>query len=339
MASKAPKHFLEAHRLICGRDKLQRKSHGKAEYNHLAELRSIFEDKNIVGLGVAEKLTKGKKTGELTLCFYVKKKKAKKRLGSHKIIPPVISIGGRKPIFTDVYELGGRFKALANFQKTPIQSGFSVGNDESVDAGTVGAIVSFNGTHFILSNAHVLASQGVGDIDITQTTYPAREDINQTFSVGVLKHIVTFNSSGNSADAALAQINGGLNINPSISGAKPPYTVVDPADQMKVIGRGRTTSTIRGVVRDLHFSGPVEMPGDMGTIKFVDQVVCVGDVEGGDSGAIIVAKDTEQIVGLLFAGTDTEFLFTPIKAVRKSLDVNFQFINPPPTGLAGQLLV
>src|SRR6185503_14081193 len=97
------------------RDKLKRKEHGKAEYNHLAELRGIFEDKNIVGLGIAEKLTKGKKTGELTLCFYVKKKKARKRLASHKMIPSVIGLGDRKAVFTDVYELGGRFKALANF--------------------------------------------------------------------------------------------------------------------------------------------------------------------------------------------------------------------------------
>jgi hypothetical protein len=55
MAQKAPKHILQAHGLICGRDKLSRKLHSKAEYRHLAEVRSLFEDRNIVGLGPRER--------------------------------------------------------------------------------------------------------------------------------------------------------------------------------------------------------------------------------------------------------------------------------------------
>src|SRR5258708_25468035 len=69
MAQKAPKHILQAHRLICGRDKLSRKLHSKAEYRHLAEVRSLFEDRNIVGLGIAEKVSDKRRSGELSLCF------------------------------------------------------------------------------------------------------------------------------------------------------------------------------------------------------------------------------------------------------------------------------
>src|SRR6266849_5152260 len=161
MAKKPPKHILQAHRLISGRDKLLRKSHGKAEYRHLADVRSLFEDRNIAGLGIAEKVSDKQRSGEHSLCFYVREKKAKKNLKSHRMIPPVISIGGR-PVFTDVYQIG-RLKAQRNVQIDPIQSGFSLGNDQATGAGTVGAIVKSGNTFYILSNAHVLAPGGVGN--------------------------------------------------------------------------------------------------------------------------------------------------------------------------------
>jgi Trypsin len=326
MTTKPPKRFVKAHRLITGRDKLKRSAHSKAEYAHLAGLRAVFQDRNVVGVGISEKVTNNKRAGELTLCFYVRKKKAKHRLGSHKMIPPVISVGGQKPIFTDVYEVGA-FKTLANVQTNPIQSGFSVGNDENVRAGTTGAIVSYGASRYILSNAHVLAPAGAGDIGVTQTTYPAIEDSEQINRIGVLRHIVNLTSTGNLADAALAEINNGLSVDAAISGARSPYTAGDAVDKMSVVAAGRTTPLIRGVVRDSHFTGPVLVTG-VGSREFVDQIVCVGEVAKGDSGAMIVAEDTGEIIGLLFAGTESEFLCTSIKAVRQALGVNFRFVEP-----------
>lgn len=325
MGLKIPKHFLEAHRLISRRAKPKREAHGRAEYNHLAELRSIFQDRNVVGLGVAEKVTSGRSTGELSLCFYVRKKKARKGLRSHKMIPPVVSVGGRKPIFTDVYELGGAFKALVNKQESPLQSGFSVGTVTNTNAGTAGAIVSFGSTQYILSNAHVF----FGKPGKTGISYPAiRDNNNTTNRVGVLRHIVSLSADGNRADAALAEIDSGLSIDPFVSDANTPYKIGVPELRMKVVGRGRSTTSIRGVVNTLPFSGPVEDVPGVGTIRFVDQVACEGNAEEGDSGALIVAEETGEIVGLLFAGVAGGFLFTPIKSVREELGVNFSFVNP-----------
>jgi hypothetical protein len=328
MKHRTPKRFLQAHRLITGRDKLRRESHGKAEYKHLAELRSIYKDRNIVGLGISEKITNKKRAGELTLCFYVRQKKAKNRLGSHKMIPPVVSVGGGKPIFTDVYQIG-RLKAQSNAQDDPIQSGFSAGNDKTSNAGTVGAIVVSGGTRYILSNAHVLAPQGHGTPGAINATYPAPRDSSQGIRrVGVLRHIVNLKSSDNSADAALAEISSGFNIDTSIFGATPPYTVGLAQEGMAVIGSGRTTPTIRGVVKDPHFAGPVSYPPPLGSLGFVDQILCIGASDGGDSGSLISAKDTGQILGLLFAGSGGEFVVTPIKSARDALQVDFQFIDP-----------
>ena len=79
MKSKTPKHLVQPHRLICGHEKLKKKSHSKAEFRHLADVRRIFEAPSIVGLGIAEKVTDKKRTGELTLCFYVKDKVGKEK--------------------------------------------------------------------------------------------------------------------------------------------------------------------------------------------------------------------------------------------------------------------
>jgi hypothetical protein len=209
----------------------------------------------------------------------------------------------------------------------PIESGFSVGNDQNVNAGTVGAIVSSGGTRYILSNAHVLAPQGQGAPGTVNATYPAAVDADGMRRVGVLRFIANLKSSGNSADAALAEINPGFNIDTSISGATVPYTVGDAVEGMAVIGSGRTTTTIRGSVKDPNFTGSVFYPG-LGSIQFVDQVLCIGSCDEGDSGTLLSAPATGAILGLLVGGADDEFMITPIKAARAALAVNFQFINP-----------
>ncbi len=322
MARKAPKHILQAHRLISGRVKITRKAHGKAEYKHLSALRDLYKDPNIVGLGIADKMTDGKRTGEPTLRFYVRKKRSKKRLGSDKLIPPVIMLGDRA-ILTDVYEMSSPFRALANVQDSPVESGFSVGTSSDVRAGTVGAIVSFGTTRYILSNAHVLD----GKPDQTEVVYPAMEDNNNRSNVvGLLKHIVVFESSGNRADAALAEINTGVVFDPAIPGAVTPYTVGTAAMDMKVVGTGRTSGTIRGIIRDLDFDGNVRVAGE--TIGFEDQIVCEGLAADGDSGAVIVEQGTDRILGLLFAASNDKFMFTPIATVREELAVNFKFVGP-----------
>jgi hypothetical protein len=318
---KPPKHFLEAHRLISGRAKLVRKAHSKAEYNHLVELRSLFHDPNIVGLGIANKLTNKKRVDELTLCFYVKEKKAKRRLSSHKMIPPVLSVSGRKSIFTDVYQIG-TLRAQINRQAAPIESGFSVGNERVEGAGTVGAIVTSDGASYILSNGHVLAPRGA-NVDVN-AIYPAFVDANGIHRVGPLRDIVPLQMTGNVADAALAEIVGGLAIQPGIPLAKQPYSVTDPSRDMVIVGTGRTSGRMDGTVRDIHFRGSVIVPG-LGSVQFVDQAICDNYSQPGDSGAVIIEQGTGAIVGLHVAGSDEGSMFTPMSTVRDNLTIKFQF--------------
>jgi len=328
MKSKTPKHLVQAHRLICGHEKLKKKSHSKAEFRHLNDVRRIFEDRNIVGLGIAEKMTEKKRTGELTLCFYVKEKKGKRRLDSHKAVPPVIGVGGGAPVFTDVYEIGV-LKAQINRHKNPIQSGYSVGNENTNDAGTVGAIVLSEGTHYILSNAHVLAPNGIGAIG-DRIIYPALIDSQALRPVATLLEFVKLKATQdlvNTSDAALAEIDSAFlpSIEFSIFGAASPRVLGNPQKDMKIVMNGRTSGEVaNGIVRDVNFSGLVDVPG-LGMVGFTNQVICNDYSREGDSGSLIVAKNTGEIVGLHVAGSSKGSMFTPIKIVQESLRISFRF--------------
>jgi hypothetical protein len=57
------------------------------------------------------------------------------------------------------------------------------------------------------------------------------------------------------------------------------------------------------------------------TARFTGQVMTTGMSAGGDSGSLIVAKDSQDAVGLLFAGSGTTTIFTPITLVLNALQV------------------
>jgi hypothetical protein len=61
----------------------------------------------------------------------------------------------------------------------------------------------------------------------------------------------------------------------------------------------------------------------MGDIGFIDQVLCSQYSRPGDSGSIVVDKETGKIVGLHFAGSDEGSVFNPIDAVMKALKFRF----------------
>jgi hypothetical protein len=331
MPGKLPAYLIQAHHLIVGRERLSSKKHGKSEYRHLAEVRSLFEDRNIAAVGIAEKVSDKKPSGELSICFYVREKKAKKDLRSHRLIPPVISVGGR-PVFTDVCQIG-HLKAHGNAQMKPIQSGFSLSNSESDLAGTLGAIVNSGATPYILSNAHVLVPPQIENPPITAVypAWPADTDSDAPRPIGILRDFVKLTESGNTADAALAEIDQQFlnDIDTTIFNAAVPPSIGDPEIGMVVVGNGRSSGqTMEGIVKDCNCDAPMVDFSEVGygMIGFVDQVMCTSYAQDGDSGALMVAKDTGKIVGLHVGGSDQGSFFTPIKAVQAALKIKFSFL-------------
>jgi hypothetical protein len=95
---------------------------------------------------------------------------------------------------------------------------------------------------------------------------------------------------------------------------------------MKVIKVGRTTGETVGEISDVHLRLQLKYPKNLGTLGFVDQVFCSRYTMDGDSGSLVLEKDTMKAVGLHFAGFPDEkknmgSVFNPIQDVLESLKV------------------
>ena len=73
-SDKTPKELIQALDLIRSTKAPQLQSLDSLEARHVDRVRDIFQDPNIVAIGIAEKVTEKKATHELGLCFYVEKK-------------------------------------------------------------------------------------------------------------------------------------------------------------------------------------------------------------------------------------------------------------------------
>jgi len=325
---QTPKHLLQALEFVRGAGGAAPESLralSPLEATHIKRVRSAFDDPNIVAVGIAEKVTEKKSTGELSLCFYVEKKRAKAKLKPGHIIPPVMSVADRTAVFTDVQQIG-KLRLEVNRRAAPLQSGFSVGRGP--DTGTLGAIVRKGKKYFILSNSHVLADSGRGKRG-DKIIYPGGVDRGgaKPQPVGMLSDFIAFNKTQdfvNHVDAALAEIDEDFldKLNFLILRAKTPLATEGAARGITIVKRGRTSGDTEGTVKDVHFSALLPYPG-LGKIGFIDQVFCTQYSKPGDSGSIIVDKATGKIVGLHFAGSDAGSIFNPIGEVVKALKFRF----------------
>ena len=323
---ETPKNLLRALDIMTRDAQPQAEALGVAAATHFERTRRIFDDRNIIGIGISEKITEKKAVGELGLCFYVEKKLSKRKLDTSKMIPPVIALPDGSAAFTDVKETG-RIVPQVNKRRSPIQSGFSVGH-VAITAGTVGAIVKKGKKHFILSNSHVLANSGLGKKG-DKIIFPGAADGGQApkdviAKLSAFEKFVVGDKFANRIDAALAEIDEDHldDLNFEIFGTKRTLDVIDPVRGMTVVKRGRTTGDTESTVRDVNFRFILEYEG-VGKVGFLDQVLCDRYTAGGDSGSAVVDKKSGKIVGLHFAGANGGSVFNPISAVIKALKFRF----------------
>jgi hypothetical protein len=100
-------------------------------------------------------------------------------------------------------------------------------------------------------------------------------------------------------------------------------TVVDTAPAvlgMAVRKSGRTTGLNTGEITVLDATVTVSY-GLLRTARFEGQIVTSAMAQGGDSGSLLVAGDSPQAVGLLFAGSEQSAIHNPIQAVLDALEV------------------
>jgi hypothetical protein len=291
-------------------------------------VRSVFEDPNIVGVGVGKKVSDEKETDELCVCFYVEKKLPPSKVTGRHFVPPVIAAGDGRSVYTDVKKLGRvSLEAKALIKRRPIESGFSVGHVK-ITAGTLGAIVKKGAKRYLLSNSHILANSGKGRPG-DKIVYPGPDDGGEAPAdwVAVLSKAVALIKGGafvNKVDAALAEIRQerAKDLQYALASAKLPLGVTAPKRDMIVTKRGRTTGKTKGKIIDIDFRIQINYPG-VGKLGFTNQVLCERYTDGGDSGSLVLDAASGKIVGLHFAGAEQGSVFNPIDAVMKALNFTF----------------
>lgn len=129
----------------------------------------------------------------------------------------------------------------------------------------------------------------------------------------------------NKLDAALAKPNDAsmfsneiLNIG-AITGTKPASL------GMPVRKTGRTTGYTEGSITLINATVDVGYVTNAGkkTARFVGQVMTTNMSAGGDSGSLVVDKNSQNAVGLLFAGSSAATIITPIDLVLQKLGIVF----------------
>jgi len=194
-------------------------------------------------------------------------------------------------------------------------------------SGTLGSLVTINGTKYILSNNHVLArsDQAVAGEDISQPGL-----IDNSCRVATL--VGDFTAAvplGQNVDAAVAQLRTGTMDSTGFieDVGVPSSTIVNPSVGLAVAKSGRTTGFTTGTVSSINTSVSVQYQrgcnsGKKFTVSYTNQVVINSSTfsAGGDSGSLIVTNNaSHNPVALLFAGSSTTTIGNPIGEVLTKL--------------------
>lgn len=131
--------------------------------------------------------------------------------------------------------------------------------------------------------------------------------------------------SENRLDAAVARPLAGMQFSNEILGIGRIQGTRQPSLGLKVRKMGRTTERTEGTINLLNATldvGYSTLAGNK-TARFTGQVIVSGMSQGGDSGALVFDAASNNVVGLLFAGSGIASIFTPIDRVLEALSVRF----------------
>jgi len=314
----------------------------------------FFSFPNVVAIGTGFKTVGGEKWKEqkATICS-VTKKLPLHVLKPNQVIPK--TVGG---ISTDVIETG-TIKALNLTDKIrPAFGGVSIGHKD-ITAGTFGCLVQKDDLWFILSNNHVLANSNDGTIgDAVLQPGPHDGGVVATDAIAQLENFVPIEFTEGSADCDITKFiewladllgglfnrkhrlraykiqEGGINyVDAAIAG--PVLMGADVKKGIALIGdiagksiarvgdevqkTGRTTAYTKDEIIQEDVTVNVQY-GQGKIAQFSDQLMAGPMSAGGDSGSAVLNMENE-IVGLLFAGSDEVTIINNIDRVFNDLGV------------------
>jgi hypothetical protein len=302
---------------------------------------------NVVGVGVAHKITGGEDTEEAALAVFVSQKLPKELLRKEQRVPASVN-----NVKTDVVETGvimagveqmieapslvpGREERrqdvvaeLLRARIRPVEGGYSVGHYQ-ITAGTYATAVvdatAFPGIplrYYVLSNNHVLANSNdarLGDPILQPGPYDGGVVGRDT--IARLSRFVPINftpGSSNYVDAAIAE--GSFDVlDREIYWIGYARGGVAPAINMTVQKTGRTTNYTTGRITAINATVNVNYGGGR-VARFVNQILTTNMSAGGDSGSLLLDLQN-RAVGLLFAGSSVVTVHNDIRYVQHLLGI------------------
>jgi len=315
--------------------------------------KELLSKRNVVGVGIGFKRVKGKKTKALSIIVNVARKVSVARLLDGDIVPSLL-----EDIKTDVVEVGEiRALVVDPTQKfRPAPGGVSIGHKD-ITAGTLGVNIDKYARRYILSNNHVLANSNEGEIGDSIYQPGPVDGGNSDDTIGWLDKFVpiefettscaiaklyawigniiakvlgsrfrfslTFQSrmqKTNLVDCALAASNYLNDLNLDILEIGRVSGTVEAFPGMKVRKFGRTTCLNEGEVQQIGVTIQVSYGGNK-IATFTDQIITSSMAQGGDSGSLVVERNGQRAVGLLFAGSDEVTILNRISNVEEALDI------------------
>jgi len=273
---------------------------------------------HIRGFGVGQKRTEGNTVQDSPcITFYVRRKLPKNRLPERLRIPESLYLAtiGKK-FLTDVIELKGPIVAHSAGN---IQPGNDVAH-EFGEPGTLGLLVRTSGLQGVLgaSCSHVLARSGVAAKagDVVEHP-PLFGQTTNTFGT-LTKFFTRLNASDSFAeDFALALISvpfvtalatNGLVVT-TIADSRPGFSPDLPTAIQGIHSPNRP-----GKVINPSWTGTVNNMPFVGEVQFENLVPYETPCMAGDSGSVVLQKDTQTALGLHVAGStgDGVGLFMPL---------------------------
>jgi hypothetical protein len=316
----------------------------------------IMSKPNVVGVGVGYEISGGVPTGQIGVVVLVRRKLPLAALPPEAVLPQRVN-----SVPVDVIEVGEiRAQQGRTDRWRPAPGGVSIGHFK-ITAGTLGCVVrdKASGRRLILSNNHVLAnSNDASPGDAILQPGPADGGSTNLDQIATLERFqqIDFSTSPGGCSLANAYVDLGNAIarvlgsshrletyrsNPQATNlvdaaVARPLNDADVLDEILEIGTvsgtteatlgmavrksGRTTGLTTGSI--VTVSATVTVSYGVGkTAVFQNQLVSGPMSQGGDSGSLVVAGDSLQAVGLLFAGSSQTTIFNPIQAVLDSLQV------------------
>jgi hypothetical protein len=318
--------------------------------NHRSQL---LDRTNVVATGVGYKVTGGQKTTTLSIVCSVTQKVASSQLTSQDLVPATLD-----GMPTDVIETGVIRALQSPTEKhRPAPGGVSIGHRD-ITAGTLGCLVKKDGRSVILSNNHVLANSNAAEIgdpilqpgpydggsfpedhiaDLEQFVpinivgLPSEcpiatgaagflNSLAKLFGSSVQLQAVDMQQTENLVDAAIARPLNPDDVKDEILQIGTVQGSAEAELGMAIKKSGRTTGLTTGEIEQVDVTVNVQY-GEGQIAMFSDQLMAGAMSQGGDSGSAVL-NEGNQLVGLLFAGSDTSTIMNRIQNVFLELGVS-----------------